>query len=125
MISLTRLATVAIVFLITIAGLFYGSQVPSSVSAADGSLQNNSDARELFGEHCAICHGNDGRAKTSRGKRTHARNLTDAEWQDSVSDERIFNSINNGRGSDMPRFNKKLSDSQIDALVSYVRKFKR
>ena len=125
MISLTRLATIAFAFVVTIAGLFYGSQVSSSASAAGVSLQNNGDARALFAKHCAICHGSDGRAKTSRGKRTHTRNLADLEWQDSVSDERIFNSINNGRSSNMPRFNKKLSDSQIDALVSYVRQFKR
>ena len=125
MISLTKPATVAIAFLVTIAGLFYGSPVSSSAPAAGGSVQNNGDARTLFARHCVICHGSDGRAKTSKGKRTHTRNLAAAEWQDSVSDERIFNSINNGRGSNMPKFNKKLSDSQIDALVSYVRQFKR
>lgn len=125
MISLSKLATFVIAVFMAIAGLFYGSRVSSSAPAAGGSLQNNGDARTLFAQHCAICHGSDGRAKTSRGRRTHTRNLADAEWQDNVSDERIFNSINNGRGTNMPRFNKKLSDSQIDALVSYVRQFKR
>ena len=125
MISLTKLATVAIAFFVTIAGLFYGSQVSSSAPVAGATVQNSGEARALFTKQCAVCHGSDGRAKTSKGKRTHTRNLVDAEWQDSVSDERIFNSINNGRGVNMPRFNKKLSDSQIDALVSYVRQFKR
>ena len=124
MISLPKLTTMAIAFFLTTAGLFYGSHVSSSASSP-GNFQNNGDARTLFGKHCVICHGSDGRAKTSKGKRTHTRNLVDPEWQDSVSDERIFNSINNGRGSNMPKFNKKLSDSQIDALVSYVRHFKR
>ncbi|MEO8436050.1 MAG: cytochrome c [Pyrinomonadaceae bacterium] len=125
MISLTGLATIVIAFVVTVAGLFYGSQISSSASAAGGGLQNNSDARALFTKHCAICHDSVGRAKTSKGRRTHTRNLTAPEWQDSVSDERIFNSINNGRGSNMPGFNKKLSDTQIDALVSYARQFKR
>lgn len=54
----------------------------------------------------------------------HARDLTSAEWQDSVSDERIYNSISNGKGK-MPAFKKKLSDSQIDELVNYVRRLRR
>jgi mono/diheme cytochrome c family protein len=41
-----------------------------------------------------------------------------------VGDERIFNSIANGRER-MPAFGKKLSDAQIEALVAYVRKLKK
>ena len=52
------------------------------------------------------------------------RDLTAAEWQDSVSDERIYNSISNGKGK-MPGFKKKLSDAQIDELVNYVRRLRR
>jgi mono/diheme cytochrome c family protein len=41
-----------------------------------------------------------------------------------VSDERLFNSINNGRGK-MPSFKKHLSENEVDALVSYVRRLRR
>ena len=81
------------------------------------------DAASLFNSQCAKCHGRDGRAQTSRGRHTHTRDLTKAEWQDDVSDERIFNSISRGRGK-MPAF-KKLSDAQIDSLVSYVRRLRK
>ena len=47
----------------------------------------------------------------------HARNLTDAEWQDRISEERIFNSIMNGKGK-MPSYQKKLSEREIDLLVA-------
>ena len=50
--------------------------------------------------------------------------MTDAAWQDDVSDERLFNSINNGRGK-MPAFRKKISENDIDALVAYVRRMRR
>jgi mono/diheme cytochrome c family protein len=53
-----------------------------------------------------------------------ARDLTAGEWQDSVSDERIYNSISNGKGK-MPAFKKKLSEAQIDELVNYVRRLRR
>jgi mono/diheme cytochrome c family protein len=81
------------------------------------------DAASLFNSQCAKCHGKDGRAKTTRGRQTRTRDISNAEWQDDVSDERIFNSINHGKGK-MPAF-KKLSDEQIDSLVSYVRRLRK
>jgi len=81
------------------------------------------DAASLFNSQCAKCHGRDGRAKTTRGRRTHTRDITSADWQNDVSDERIFNSISRGKGK-MPAF-KKLSDAQIDSLVSYVRRLRK
>ena len=83
------------------------------------------DARSLFARHCASCHGGDGRSRTAKGRQTHARNIADAGWQNDVSDERIFNSINNGRGAKMPKFEHKLSESQIDQLVTYVRQLRK
>ena len=82
------------------------------------------DAAELFTKYCASCHGRDGRAKTFKAKFNHARNLTDPEWQGRVSDERIFNSIMNGKGK-MPAFGKKISEQEIDSLVSYARTLKK
>jgi cbb3-type cytochrome c oxidase subunit III len=83
------------------------------------------DAAAIYAKDCATCHGRDGRGKTMKGKFKHARNLTEAQWQDSVSDERIFNSINNGKGKNMPAFGKKISETEIDALVRYVRGLKK
>ena len=77
-----------------------------------------------YAKHCASCHGSDGRAKTLKGKLKHARNLADSEWQEKVSDERIFNSIMNGKGK-MPAYSKKLSQEDIDGLVNYVRGLKK
>jgi len=37
-----------------------------------------------------------------------------------VSDERIFNAIMNGKGK-MPAYGKKLSQQEIDTLVTFVR----
>lgn len=83
-------------------------------------------APELYASQCATCHGADGRAKTSKGKFSHARDLTDAKWHDDVTDERIFNSIMNGRNvrGNMPAFSDKLNEKEVDSLVSLVRKFK-
>lgn len=91
--------------------------------------QRNGKARgapQLYARYCVSCHGTDGRSRTSKGKFNHARDLTDAQWQDDVTDERIFNSIMNGRNvrGNMPAFSDKLNEREVEALVSYVRKFK-
>jgi len=104
-------------------GSFYLAHSASSIGPKVAS-QGNAGAGTLFGKECATCHGKDGRAKTFKAKFNHARNLSDAQWQAEVSDERLYNSIHNGKGK-MPAFGKKLSDSQINALVSFVRTLKR
>jgi cbb3-type cytochrome c oxidase subunit III len=92
--------------------------------AEKNAPQKNADAGILFSKNCATCHGKDGQAKTFKAKFNHARNLTDAKWQSEVSDERIFNSITNGKGK-MPAWGKKFSEAQINALVSFVRTLKQ
>jgi mono/diheme cytochrome c family protein len=81
-------------------------------------------ATVLFAKHCDTCHGKDGLAKTFKAKFNHARNLTDGAWQAGVSDEHLYNSISNGRGK-MPAFGKKLSEAEINSLVTYVRSLKQ
>lgn len=78
-----------------------------------------------YAKNCATCHGRDGRAGTLKSKhRRHARDLTDARWQAAVTDERILNSIRDGRGR-MPAFRGKLTTEQITSLLSYVRDLKK
>ncbi|MEP6570323.1 MAG: cytochrome c [Acidobacteriota bacterium] len=105
-----------ILFLIAIIGSAFGTGLRSGVPVAT----NAASAAALYGKNCASCHGRDGRAKTFKAKLNHARNLSDPEWQDKVSDERIFNSIMNGKGK-MPQYGKKLSEQEINTLVTYVR----
>src|SRR5262245_22336455 len=113
-----------IVVLMMLLGAF-GAVVASGLAGRNGAhaVAAAPDAASLFNSQCAKCHGRDGRAKTTRGRQTHTRDITGGEWQDDVSDERIFNSIRRGKGK-MPAF-KKLSDAQVDSLVSYVRRLRK
>lgn len=93
-----------------------------------GAIKTNEaaagDAATIYNRQCVSCHGRDGRGRTRKGRQTHARDMTAASWQDDVTDERLFNSISNGRNK-MPAFRKKISENDIDALVSYVRRLRR
>jgi mono/diheme cytochrome c family protein len=114
-------AFLAVVALFAMLVLVHAARTWARVNNASRTL---SDAKTVFEAKCASCHGKDGRGKTFRGKLKHARDLTDAKWQNDVTDERLFNSIHNGRNK-MPNFKKDLSEDQIDALVAYVRHFKK
>ncbi len=104
-------------FSLLIACLTFSRAVPAA-------QQQASDASTLFKKNCATCHGQDGRAKTFKAKFNHARNLTDSAWQREVTDERIFNSISNGKGK-MPAFGRKFSEAEINSLVRFVRGLSR
>jgi mono/diheme cytochrome c family protein len=107
---------VTALIVIAAAASFFGNAARANSPAGDAAGTYNSK--------CAKCHGRDGRSKTTRGRLTHSRDLTSGEWQNDVSDERIYNSISNGKGK-MPAFKKSLTDSQIDELVNYVRRLRK
>jgi cbb3-type cytochrome c oxidase subunit III len=78
------------------------------------------NARGLFLENCAKCHGQDGRASTFHSWLVGAQDLTDAGFQLDTSDKQIIQAIKNGPMM-MPAFGEKLSEAEIEALAAYVR----
>lgn len=118
--QLILIAAVSLLFIV-LAG---ASPSVSSVVQNANSSKGAGDLATIFKSKCSTCHGKDGRAKTFKAKFNGARNLANADWQESVTDERIFNSISNGRGK-MPAFGEKLSQVQIEGLVNYVRGLKK
>ena len=98
----------------------------SSFASAKPAQSNERPAAQLYRRYCVSCHGTDGKAKTSKGRFNHARDLTDPQWQADVSDERIFNSIMNGRdvSGNMPPFANKLNEKEVNSLVTFVRGLK-
>ncbi|HKC65099.1 MAG TPA: c-type cytochrome [Pyrinomonadaceae bacterium] len=120
---LKQLAILVAVVLFSVI-LIDAARPASLVGVSSGSTEVDRSAAALYKSYCASCHGSDGRAKTIKGRLSHARDISDAQWQDNVSDERLFNSISNGRGK-MPAFSKKLSETEIDSLVNYVRRLRK
>ena len=112
-------------FLLAVLAIAFGAWLTGRAMTGARPEVSARTATQLYATNCATCHGKDGRAKTMKSKlKYHARNLTDPEWQGKVSDERLFNSITNGKGK-MPAFGKKLSDQEIESLITYVRGLKK
>ena len=65
---------------------------------------------------CAACHGVDGKGNQAVG----APNLTDDTWLHGWGEQGIIAMINNGKSSQMPAQEGKLTAAQIHVLASYV-----
>ena len=120
-----QLAIVIVVILFFVGCLNAARSAGAAIENENNRAQGAREAAALFKSKCATCHGKDGRARTFKAKFNSARDLTDAGWQERVTNERIFNSIANGRGSKMPAYGENLSDAQIESLVAHVRSLKK
>lgn len=85
-----------------------------TLPAASASASPN--GKELYAEHCASCHGYDGKGGVGVP-------LALPSFQASVTDNYLMHTIRYGRpGRVMPAF-RKLSDAQLQAIIDHVRSF--
>jgi len=86
------------------------------------------DVNANWTKHCASCHGKDGKGQTKAGKLAGVKDQTDAQYQASLKDDKMFKSIKEGI-KDGEKVKMKpaegLSDDEIKALVAHVRTFKK
>jgi mono/diheme cytochrome c family protein len=85
-------------------------------------------AAENYKQHCAKCHGPDGKAQTRLGKKSGAKDLSDKAGQAKLTDEDVFKTIKFGRKNNkgeekMDAFGEDIPDKEITELVAYVRAF--
>ena len=88
------------------------------------------DVKENWEKHCVSCHGKDGKGETKAGRKADVKNLTDATYQATFTDEQMFKQIKEGlkdkNGKEkMKAFGGTLSDDEIKALVAHVRGLKK
>ncbi len=87
-------------------------------------------AAENWENHCASCHGEDGKAQTKQGKKLKIRDYTDAAVQAELKDDAMLKAILEGvteNGKErMKGFKGELEtpDEEAKALVDYIRKLK-
>ena len=86
---------------------------PDSISAHPALSAEAKQGRSLFEHNCAHCHGDD--ARGDEGPSLY--DLT-------KSDARITRIIKGGIQGEMPRFGAKFNESDIQALIAYLRSLK-
>ena len=75
--------------------------------------------KAIFTAKCVICHGADGSGETSIGKNLKIADFHSPDVK-KLSDADLKAVITNGKNK-MPAFKSKLTDAQIDQVISYVR----
>jgi cytochrome c553 len=97
-----------------------------AVAVAVGSARAD-DAKTLYDQGCAKCHGADGKGDTKMGKKMGAKDYTDAKVQADLKDDAAFKAIKEGlKDKDDKTLMKAaegLSDDDIKGLVAYLRAF--
>ncbi len=76
------------------------------------------DAKALFAQKCAACHGPDGKGKTPMGQKLGAKDLS---HENKEPLDEIVKDIENGKPPKMAAYKGKLSPEQITALAGYIK----
>ncbi|MFQ5678951.1 MAG: c-type cytochrome [Gemmatimonadota bacterium] len=79
----------------------------------------------IFKQHCAICHGEEGRGDgpAAAGIRPAPANFTDPERVADLSFEEMVHTVTTGKGY-MPAFGSVLRPEEIREVVTYIRTLK-
>ncbi len=80
-------------------------------------------AKSVFAVDCAMCHGDNGNGKTDLAKDMQ---LTLDDWTDpkalaAVTDKQMFDTIRNGKGKMPAEGAARASDTEVQALITYIR----
>ena len=87
------------------------------LSGATGLAEG--DAKDLYLDKCALCHGPDGAGKTAKGRKLKVLDVHQTALK--VSEAEMVKIVAEGKGKDMDAFGKDLKADQIAAVVKYYR----
>jgi cytochrome c553 len=84
---------------------------------------------ENWENHCAKCHGADGKGQTKAGRKLNVRDYTDPKVQAEMKDEEMIKATAEGvkdkNGKEkMKAYKDELSSEEIKELVGFIRKMK-
>jgi mono/diheme cytochrome c family protein len=100
-----------------------------AILAVGGSVALAADGAALWDQHCASCHGKDGKGQTKMGQKAGVKDYSDAKVQAGVDDAKAFKSTKEGLIEDgktkMKPFAEKLSDEEIKATIAHLRTLKK
>jgi cytochrome c553 len=82
-----------------------------------------------WSEHCAKCHGEDGKGDTKMGKKLSIADLSSAAVQAKFTDEEAFKAMKQGLKDKNDKTTMKaiegLTDEEFKALITFVRGLKK
>jgi cytochrome c5 len=77
----------------------------------------------LYRRLCQGCHGTDGRGAKKVDSFDNLPDFTNAAWHERRSDSELIASILDGKGTAMPAFQGRVTETQAKTLIRHVRGF--
>jgi mono/diheme cytochrome c family protein len=78
------------------------------------------DVKQVYLNKCSVCHGEDGAAKTAKGKKLKMKDIRDAAVQKQTPAQWL-EAILKGAGEDMDGYEKELGAEMSKKLAAYMR----
>ncbi len=96
------------------------------IALVGGSTVRAAGGEELFGKHCASCHGKDGKARTPIARQLGVKDLTQSKTSDGEIEKQVTEGKKDDRGNQkMPPFKDKLSPEEIKLLIEFVKNLRK
>src|SRR5215813_13266183 len=93
----------------------FGALVALSIATA----RAEKDARDIYLDKCAVCHGQDGAGKTAKGRKLKIMDVHETIKKFTV--DQMIKAVQDGKGNNMDGYGKELSKDEIKAVVDHYR----
>src|SRR5262245_56989471 len=77
------------------------------------------EAKELYLNKCAVCHGPDREGKNTKGKKRKVLDVRETSRKYSVDE--MTKVVQDGKGANMDAYDKEFNKDQVKVLVEYYR----
>src|SRR6185369_17118156 len=78
------------------------------------------DAKQVYLDKCSVCHGEDGKGQTAKGKKLKVKDVASPEVR-KMTDADLLNVVLKGKGQDMDGFEKELGADLCKKITAYFR----
>src|SRR5215475_12045427 len=89
------------------------------VALSVASARAEKDAKDIYLDKCAVCHGQDGTGKTAKGRKLKIMDVHETVKKFSV--DQMIKVVQDGKGNDMDGYSKELGKDEIKAVVEHYR----